>query len=379
MGLLMARLKRPVFSQVWVFKSVLVNGVGASDAFTSAVPDTTTGLDVTGDSRTQRRDTHAQHAQSQQPPAHQQNMQAAAAAAAGTSLPSVVEHVHQQVTVGEVSFSPPEELPAHDGDPSSSAQGHPMWVLRLGEFLQRRVNQAGAIMSPLMEARASRSTQASARPPLMPPRSWSGGYQSGLFSPEAERTMQQWASQAPLLHGPQPQHGSESTGSLTREQVLLEVQRQVSREMQAFTQQKTALEMENQRLREALERSQQAQHAQVMDRQEGHVPGNSAGPQGSVLSGVEGSRGGNPVGPGPQASVSAGDPLGRQPEPKGHACDPTSELERSVVRQRDRGAVRESFSVYGSDPGGVPSSFVGPGRDPLGVLGGKDCSPLRVL
>ena len=274
-----------------------------------------------------------------------------------------------------VVFSP-KELPAPDGDPSSSAQGHPMWVLRLGEFLQRRVNQAGAIMSPLMEARTSRPTQVSTRPPLMPPRSWSGGYQSGLFSPDAERTMQQWASQAPLLHGPPPQQGSESsTGSLTREQVLLEFQRQVSREMQAFTQQRTALEMENQRLREALERSQQAQHAQVMDHQEGRALGNSAGPQGSAFSGVVGDRGGNPVGPGPQASVSAGDPLGRQPDPKKHVYDPASELERSGVHQREPGAAREVFSVRDGAPGEVPSSFVGPRKDPLGILGGQGLQP----
>ena len=357
-------------------QSVLVNGVGASDTLASSSLQSTTGLGVTSDARAHRTDIHAQYAQSQLPPTHPQNTQAAAAAAAEVLVPSVVEHVSQQVTVGEVSFSPPEELHAQEGDPPASAQGHPLWVLRLGEFLQRRVNQAGAIMSPLIEARTSRTAQATTRSPLMPPRSWSGGYQTGLFSPEAERTMQQWASQAPLLHGPQPQQGSESsTGSLTREQVLLEVQRQVSKEMQAFAQQKTMLELENQRLRETLERSQQAQHAQVMGRQEGRVPGNSTGPQGSVFSGIVGDRGGNPVEPCSQTPVGAGDPLGRQPEPREHAHDPASEPARFGVCQRDSGAVREGFSVYDGAPGELHGSFGGPGKDPLGVLRGQGQQP----
>ena len=150
---------------------------------------------------------------------------------------------------------------------------------------------------------------------------------------------------------------------------------QVSKEMQAFAQQKTMLESENQRLREALERSQQAQHAQVMDRQEGRAPGNSAGRQGSVFSGVIGDRGGNPAEPRSQTPVSAGDPLGRQPEPRGHAHDPASEPACFGVCQRDPGAVRESFSVHNGAPGEPHGSFDGPGKDPLGVLRGQGQQP----
>ena len=121
--------------------------------------------------------------------------------------------------------------------------------------------------------------------------------------------MQQWVSQEPLLHGP-PQQGSDSsTGSVTREQILQEVQRQVSREMQAFSQQQAALELENQRLREALEKSAQASHSQVMGRQEGSGLGNLTGPQGSVALDLFRERGGNLVGPRLQASDVAGDPL----------------------------------------------------------------------
>ena len=183
-------------------QSVLVNGVGASDTLASSGLQPTTGLGVTSDARAHRTDIHAQYAQSQPPSTYPQSTQAAAAAAAEVMVPSVMEHVSQQVTVGEVSFSPPEELHAHEGDPPASAQGHPLWVLRLGEFLQRRVSQAGAIMSPLMEARTSRTTQATARSPLMPPRSWSGDYQSGLFSPDAREDYAAVGLPSPLASWP---------------------------------------------------------------------------------------------------------------------------------------------------------------------------------
>ena len=85
-------------------QSGLVNGVGASEAFISPAPDATTGLGNTSESRTQRTDMHAQHTENQQPPAQQQRTQAAAAAATGAPFPSVMEQVHQQVTVGEVIY-----------------------------------------------------------------------------------------------------------------------------------------------------------------------------------------------------------------------------------------------------------------------------------
>ena len=230
--------------------SVLVNGVGATEGLTRPEPHATTGVDAMLEQRTARTHRPAQHAQT--PPTTHSHSQGTQAAAAGDVLLPTIEHVQQRVAVGEVAFSPPEGIPGPDAESAFHERGQPVWIMRLGEFLQRRVTQAGAMMSPLMEARATRSTHVSSRTPLLPPRSWSGAQQPGLFSPEAERIMQQWVSQAPLLHGPQAQQSSESsTGSVTREQILQEVQRQVSREMQAFSQQQAVLERENQRLREA--------------------------------------------------------------------------------------------------------------------------------
>ena len=80
-------------------------------------------------------------------------------------------------------------------------------------------------MTPILESRITRSAGAPNRTPLFPlPRNWSDGQSPGLFTPEAEHAMQQWARQAPLFHGPHPhQESDSSSGSLTREQVLLEV------------------------------------------------------------------------------------------------------------------------------------------------------------
>ena len=244
-------------------QAVVVNGVASRpvlDATTGPVESDVRSAHGT-DTVTQQAPTPANTLQSSTQQAY-----AAAASAAGAFSP-LVDHVHQRMTVGEVTFSPPEELQRYDGE---RPQQPPVWIMRLGEFLQRRVTQAGAMMTPLLEARNSRSSDPSRSPLPPPPRSWSGSQPPGLFTPEAERVMQQRASQAPLLHGSQQQQGSDSsTGSVTREQVLQEVQRQVAREMQVFSQQQSLLEAENQRLRMELERTVQDRRAQATDLREG--------------------------------------------------------------------------------------------------------------
>ena len=146
-------------------------------------------------------------------------------------------------------ISPPEELPmAHDGGQGNQA----VWMVRLGEFFQRRVSQAAATMAPMLERPRSRTITS-------PPASWmtpTATVTRPLFSPEAERAMQQWPQQAPLLHGAEmpaapaiPRDTESSSGSLTQEQVLLEVRRQVQLAMRIHNQELRALQDENQRLR----------------------------------------------------------------------------------------------------------------------------------
>ena len=130
-------------------------------------------------------------------------------------------------------ISPPEELPVR----SDGAQGsQAVWMVRLGEFFQRRVSQAAATVVPVLERPARGRTIAT------PPSSWMTPTMPKarpLFSPEAERAMQQWPQQAPLLHGTEnqmtqaaPRDAESSSGSLTQEQVLSEVRRQVQAAMQ---------------------------------------------------------------------------------------------------------------------------------------------------
>ena len=360
---------------------VLVNGVGSEGVLSSTAPDATAGVfayDGQHAQHTSTPATHAQHGPAAPPQPLTYQQPAAAAAAESLQQTPMVEHVHHQVDVAEVAFSPPEELPTPESERTSGAQGQPVWMLRLGEFLQRRVSQAGAMMTPILESRATRSTGAPTRTPLLPPpRSWSRGPSPDLFTPEAEHAMQQWASQAPLLHGPQPHQGSDSSsGSLTREQILLEVQRQVSREMQVFSQQRAALEAENKELKQALQRTIQHHRAQVLGQQEGHGRGNLAGPQGSVLSRVDEGRGGNPSGPCIQAPNEQGDPLGRQQNPSGH--------------DGDLGTVVGGLGVYRGAPGLLPvperirrddphdTLRVSPSLDghPCAVHGGQGQQPL---
>ena len=164
----------------------------------------------------------------------------------------------QYVATRTITTSPPEELPA----PSERQPGtQAMWMLRLGEFFQKRVSQAAAAVAPVLE-RQTRPTSSRAIP--SPPPSWVASRDTPLFTPEAEQqVMQQWPQRAPLLHGssgeaplptlPQPQlhnrNPPSSTGSLTQEQILTEVHKQVQRAMQGHQQEMRALEEENQRLR----------------------------------------------------------------------------------------------------------------------------------
>ena len=119
----------------------------------------------------------------------------------------IYTQVGQRVEVGGLEFTPPEELPAASAQQGVSGQN--LWIMRLGEVVQRRVSQAGAMMTPILESRHA------ATPPAR---------QSRLFTPEAEHAMAQRARRAPHLHSPelparQPAVAS-SSGSLSQEQVL---------------------------------------------------------------------------------------------------------------------------------------------------------------
>ena len=128
----------------------------------------------------------------------------------------VYTQVGQRVEVGGVEFSPPEDLPSSSGHQSAGAQS--LWIMRLGEFVQRRVSQAGAMMMPILESRNARTPHQVATPPARQPR---------LFTPEAEHAMAQWARRAPHLHSPDPPAGptevASSSGSLSQEQLLAEL------------------------------------------------------------------------------------------------------------------------------------------------------------
>ena len=144
---------------------------------------------------------------------------------------STMEQVTQQVMMGEVNFSPPEDLPgAHD---ARASQQNGLWLFRLEKFVQRRVSQAGAMVSPLLENR-SRPEPPQQHPNLTPPGSWTAASpRPRLFTAAAEQQMAQWVRKAPLLYGAshqQPQSAS-SRESLTQEQIVTEVQRQVRQQL----------------------------------------------------------------------------------------------------------------------------------------------------
>ena len=83
----------------------------------------------------------------------------------------------QQVTTRVVTTSPPEDLPLHH--PQEQYQGgQAMWMSRLGEFFQRRVSQAAAVVAPVLE----RSPRPVMRAIPQAPSSW-GAPATPLFSP----------------------------------------------------------------------------------------------------------------------------------------------------------------------------------------------------
>ena len=191
-----------------------------------------------------------------------------------------------QLHAGVFAFSPPEELPQEVR--GSDVAGQSFWFARIGEFVQRRVAQAGAAMSPILESR-SRGTLRQVV--TSPPRA------QRLFSPEAEQAMSQWTRRAPHLYTPeqrvQQQEGS-SNGSLTQEQVMAEVQKQVKFEMRAHEAERYQLAEENNQLKKMLERVLLQVQAQSRE----STGTNDAGgiPQGPQGSDHLGGGGGNPGG-----------------------------------------------------------------------------------
>ena len=172
--------------------------------------------------------------------------------------PQVIEST-QSVTM-RVETSPPEELPGQEDLRGNQS----VWMVRLGEFFQRRVNQAAAVVAPVLE-RPNRG--ALTRPFMTPPSSWTAPsprtQAAPLFDAEATRTMQQWPQQAPLLHGRGantggPRDTESSSGSLTQEQILAEVRRQVREAMGAHQLEMSSLRKENAHLRAELERCDRA-------------------------------------------------------------------------------------------------------------------------
>eukprot|EP00439_Symbiodinium_sp_Y106_P027311 s9529_g3.t1 len=146
--------------------------------------------------------------------------------------------------VGGFSFSPPEDFPAEtrNADPASQT----FWFAKIGEFVQRRVAQAGAAMTPILESRQS-LRQVVTTPPRV----------QRLFTPEAEQAMSQWTRRAPHLFTPDqraPQQEGSSNGSLTQEQVMAEVHKQVKLELRAHEEERQQLSDENQQLKAMLEK-----------------------------------------------------------------------------------------------------------------------------
>ena len=106
----------------------------------------------------------------------------------------------QRITVQTAEISFPEEFSTRQEGQGSQA----VWMVRLGEFFQRRVSQVAASVAPMLERPVRGHTITS------PPASWMTPPTTvarPLFTPEAERTMQQWPQQAPLLHGAEVQPG----------------------------------------------------------------------------------------------------------------------------------------------------------------------------
>ena len=312
-----------------------------------------------------------------QPTATQLQQQAASAAAyvENTVLPPfstpavATEHVAHQVTVEGVTFSPPEELPRFDSSAGAGNSAPNVWFMRLGEFLPRRVSQAGAsLMTPLIEARTAARATPPSRAPMSPPRSWQDGAgRQGLMTPEAESAMQQWERrwrrQGPLLN-PSPQQPSDSsTGSITREQVLNEVQKQVATEMQEFHRQREALGAENVKLKALVEQFVHSAQPRLQGQVGQLYQGNHAEPQGSA-----------PLIQQQEARVGIRpdeDPL-RQPG-DGRCLGDGFEFQGGSGRLLGSPpSLREGPGVFGGNLAGQYGGRGHEGSNPLGVPGGRD-------
>ena len=261
------------------------------------------------------------------------------------------QHVESQgMTAQVITTSPPEDFPQRPEQGANKA----VWMMRLGEFFQKRVSQAAAVVAPVLE----RPVRTSMRPAPTPPTSWaSPQVEAPLFGQEAEQMMQQWPHRAPLLYGMgaqasvAPRETASSTGSLTQEQVLAEVHRQVQRAMDGHQQELRALEDENKRLRsELLRKESEAQQPTLLpDLRGGDLREH---PGGGVLSGAL------------RGEATRGPPQG----------PPMSEV--------NRGEASEGVEIAGPPPGleaqsraGIPDGDRGPfelrGGDPAMVVKGK--------
>ena len=243
-----------------------------------------------------------------------------------------------RVDVGGYNFSPPEALPP-EPQPQSSSSNQVMWFARIGEFVQRRVAQASMAMNPILEPRQHRSsTQVLSTPSPRVPR---------LFTPEAEQTMAQWARRAPHLYSPEQRAQEESSStSLTQDQIMMEVQKQVRSEMRVHYEERQALQHENNQLKEMLEKVLERVQARGLDGGDHDVRrGTSLGPQGSVPEANVDGRGGN-LGGLCERSSRAGEDLPKaQPDPGQPAPPP-------VLQGGPRDS-REDVPRPGGDPLGA--------------------------
>ena len=257
--------------------------------------------------------------------------------------PLATESVAQRIEAEGLKFSPPEDFP--DTHEHVTQGNSSMWFLRLSEFVQRRVNQAGAIMTPILENRQPRTPSLST-PPRAP----------RLFSPDAEQAMQQWTRRAPHLYPADVRAAptESSSGSLTQEQMMAEVQKQVKMELKAHEDEKVALRSENLQLKSMLERVLMEVQTRGLDERRGHDDrGNSAVPVGGAVPGDSGVREGNPAELRHHSEALGEDPLAKQPGP---APQPRSSERLSA-------------------PPGAQGACGGRSGDLLGVLGG---APQRV-
>ena len=332
------------------------------------------------------------------------------------------QHVHQQqplqtapATVSEqgsqiermfasahVEFSPPEEIPEQNHQSRPGSGGQMMWMMRLGEFFQRRVSQAGAIVTPTMDqARTGRTTVAASTPVPPTPMSWSSAsppLREPLFAPDIQQRMQQWATR-PSLINPQPngqRENESSAGSLTQEQILAEVHRQVQLAMRGHESRQRQLEDENQQLREQLRvRSGNAAHISPATRQQalegnlgrplgdpgllGQGGGNLSGlseRQGVGLGNVAGVHAGGTVGAG-EGGVAQGPRYGSLQDPAMGVLGPgaSGEIPAAAQHGHERsGAFPPGLGVGGSTLGpasggaGVHGSGAAGSADPMDLL-----------